>query len=268
MFELPSYTHIQLTLDNRKILTVKLNRPEVHNAFNEELISNLTECAGFIEKSSNIRGIVLTGAGKSFCAGADLNYMQKSKNFSYEENVLDATKMGTMFRVWNHLSKPVIGKINGTTLGGGTGLLAACDITITVVTAKFGFTEVKLGIMPAVISQFVISKIGFSAAREFFLTGTRFSAETALKIGLVNYVVADEKELETKVAEIILELLSSGPKAITASKELIRKNQEMNHSDLMHYSIEKIANLRVSEEAQEGISAFLEKRPPTWKIEK
>lgn len=267
MTELPSYPHLQLTLDNKKILTVKLDRPNVHNAFNEELIHSLSECANFIENSDTIRCVILTGAGKSFCAGADLSYMQKSKNFSYAENLEDANNMGEMFRLWNNLSEPVIGRINGTTMGGGIGLLAACDIAITMSIAKFAFSEVKLGIIPSIISQFVINKIGFSAAREFFLTGARFSAETALKIGLVNYVVTDEKELDTKVAEITLELLSSGPKAIKASKELLRKNLELNSTDIMKYSIEKIASLRISEEAQEGISAFLDKRSPKWKIE-
>jgi methylglutaconyl-CoA hydratase len=258
----PSYEHITTSIDEKKVVMVKINRPEVHNAFNEKLIKEMTECGKLIE-SSDIRVVILTGEGRSFCAGADLNYMRKSKDYNLDENVQDASAMAEMFHIWNNLSKPIIGRINGTTIGGGIGLVAACDIAIATSNAKFGFSEVKLGIIPAVISPFVIRKIGIAAARELFLTGARFNADTAQKINLINYVIPTE-DLDTKVSEISRELLSSGPLAIKESKELIKKNYVLNNEELMKYTIEVIARLRQSDEGQEGIDAFFSKRSAKW----
>ncbi|MHA1990747.1 MAG: enoyl-CoA hydratase-related protein [Candidatus Hodarchaeales archaeon] len=258
----PSYDHIATSIDEKKVAIVKINRPEVHNAFNEKLIKEMTECGKLIE-NSDIRVVILTGEGRSFCAGADLNYMRKSKDFTFDENVQDASAMAEMFHVWNNLSKPIIGRINGTAIGGGIGLVAACDIAIASSNAKFGFSEVKLGIIPAVISPFVIRKIGVTAARELFLTGAQFNADTAQKIYLINYTVPDE-DLDTKVNEISRELLSSGPLAIKESKELIKKNYILNNEELVKYTVAIIAELRQSDEGQEGIDAFFSKRSAKW----
>lgn len=265
MIAFPSFQHLVMNIDKRNIAYVKINRPEVHNSFNEKLIEELTECAELIEQS-NIRVVILTGEGRSFCAGADLNYMRKSMDFNSEENENDAATMSKMFELWNTLSKPIIGRINGAAIGGGTGLVAACDIAVASENAKFGFSEVKLGLIPAVIGQFVITKIGVSAAREYFLSGEKFNAKIAEKINLVNYVVPEDK-LDQKVEELIKELLSSGPSAIKASKELIRNFSQLNSDGMKKYAVEIIAKLRQSSEGQEGMEAFFSKRPTKWRKE-
>ena len=266
MEPLPSYKTLELRLDNRNVLYVSLNRPDVHNAFNEEMIQDLTKCATFINNNKEeIRIVVLTGKGRSFCAGADLNYMKKSKNFSFEDNIEDARRMSTMFKSWNRLLVPIVGAINGAAIGGGTGLVAACDIAIANVRAKFAFSEVNIGVIPAVISQYVVNKIGYKNAREFFLTGTRFDSKTALRIGLVNYVVEEER-LDEQVEDIVNQILSSGPKAVRKCKELIFNNLTMTSNEIEEYSIKIIAELRTGDEGQEGITAFFEKRKPNWDL--
>ncbi|MFW9928834.1 MAG: enoyl-CoA hydratase-related protein [Candidatus Thorarchaeota archaeon] len=262
MLALPTFSTLDLNLNAKNALYVKINRPDVHNAMNEQVIDDLIHCATFIENSS-VRVVILSGKGKSFCAGADLNYMKRSKDFTFQQNLNDAKQMSLMFELWNTLSKPVIGKITGFTIGGGTGLVAACDIAIAEENAKFGFSEVKLGIVPAIISPYILRKIGFTYTREFFLTGQRFSAEKAKQISLINYVVNSE-ELDGKVEEIISELLTSGPEAIRAGKELINKNLLLEKTELQNYCVDLIAKLRKSPEGQEGISAFLEKRKTNW----
>ncbi|OLS23549.1 MAG: 3-hydroxypropionyl-coenzyme A dehydratase [Candidatus Heimdallarchaeota archaeon LC_3] len=262
MTEFPKFSTLKVIIDTRNVIYVSLNRPEVHNAFNEKLIEELIIC-GKIIGDSDLRVIVLTGEGRSFCAGADLNYMKKSSEFTIEENIDDAKIMSEMFEIWNNLSKPIVGKINGTAIGGGIGLVSACDIAISPDNAKFGFSEVKLGIIPAIISQFVIPKIGISAAREYFLTGSRFTAETAKSINLINYVVPKD-DLDQKVENIVEELLTSGPNAIKAGKLLIKNSANSNYEEFADYTIKIIAELRKSEEGQEGIEAFFSKRQANW----
>src|SRR3954465_4722974 len=201
------------------VVRVTLNRPEVRNAFNEQLIAELTAWAGSVT-TSTARVAVLAGAGKMFCAGADLAWMSKMVQYTHEENVRDARAMANMFEALDRLPIPLIGRVHGAALGGGVGLAAVCDIVVAAEDAAFGFTEVKLGILPAVISPYAIAKIGPSAARELFLTGARFSAARAREIGLV-HAIGQETELDRIVAKYVNDLLTSAPQAIAAAKVLI-----------------------------------------------
>jgi methylglutaconyl-CoA hydratase len=248
------------------IVRVTLNRPDVRNAFNEELIAELTawaESIGAQPVEQRPRVAVLAGAGKVFCAGADLTWMSKMVGYTHEENVRDARAMARMFEALDRLPIPLIGRVHGAALGGGVGLAAVCDIVVAADDVAFAFTEVKLGILPAVISPYAIAKIGLSAARELFLTGARFSAERAKDIGLV-HAVADAGELDRIVAKYVNDLLTSAPEAVAAAKRLIAEVAERARPGAVEYSIEAIAERRVSPEGQEGMGAFLAKRPPSW----
>lgn len=259
-----SYNFLETSFLEPDILTVKLNRPELHNAFNEELISELSDLGRTLSSNTSIRILILTGNGKSFCAGADLNWMKKTKQFTYDENIKDAKELGTMFHILDELPQAVIGRINGSAIGGGTGLVSICDITVALEDAKFGFSEVNLGLIPAVISPFVINKIDFRNAREYFLTGERFTATTALNLGLVNYTAKTEQELDEKVNHLVNEIYRSGPNAVKEAKRLIRHIQGLNMNQLLDLTAQKIASIRITPEAQEGIASFLEKRKPIW----
>ena len=245
------------------VATVTLNRPDVRNAFNESLIRDLTAWAESVRPGGPLRVAVLAGAGKVFCAGADLAWMAKTVTYSHEENLRDARGLARMFEALNRLPIPLIGRIHGAALGGGIGLAAVCDIVVAAEDAMFGFTEVKLGIIPAVISPFAIAKIGESAARELFLTGARFSAARAREIGLVHTVV-DEADLDRAVAKHVNDLRSSGPRAVSAAKALIASVVSSDADAAAEHAIEAIARQRVSAEGQEGMRAFLEKRTPAW----
>ncbi|MFQ5978807.1 MAG: enoyl-CoA hydratase/isomerase family protein [Candidatus Heimdallarchaeota archaeon] len=260
-----SYNHLEIIREIKPLphLCVFLNRPEVHNAFNEELISELTACFTDANKANDIRAVILGGHGRSFCAGADLSWMRKSADFTYEENLEDAEALANLFATIDQSRKPVIGRINGAAIGGGSGLVAACDIAVAVERAKFGFSEINLGIIPAVISPYVLAKIGVANARELFLTGERFPAARAREIGLVQYVVAEE-ELDKRISELLSALHSSGPQAIAACKELIKTVAPAPKNQVQSYTVQLIAKLRTSEEGKEGIMSFLEKRKPEW----
>jgi methylglutaconyl-CoA hydratase len=243
---------------------VTLNRPEVRNAFNEELIAELTAWAESITGSGQAaRVAVLSGAGKMFCAGADLTWMSKMVAYTRDDNVRDARAMARMFAALDRLPIPLIGRIHGAALGGGAGLAAICDIVVSAEDTSFAFTEVKLGILPAVISPFVLAKIGRSAARELFLTGARFSAARAREIGLVHAVGA-ESELDRLVAKYVNDLLTSAPGAVAAAKALIAEVATRPPAVAAEYTIDAIAERRVSPEGQEGMKAFLARRPPSW----
>jgi methylglutaconyl-CoA hydratase len=232
------------------------------------MIAELTTEFAHQSTNPNVRAIILTGDGRSFSAGADIAYMQKSKNFTIEENHADAVKLENLFNTIYRTPKPVIGKINGAAFGGGIGLVALCDIAIAVERAIFAFSEVNLGIIPAVISPYVIPKIGFSAATRYFLTGERFNAETAYKIGLIHEVATNLDDLNEKIENLIPHLLSSGPVAMAQIKDLLEKNRNLSFESVRDYLIEKIAQIRTSPEGREGLNAFLEKRSPNWKVEK
>jgi methylglutaconyl-CoA hydratase len=243
-----------------------LNRPEVRNAFNEHVIAELTAWATSARERAarhELRVVVLSGAGKTFCAGADVTWMSKTISYSEEENLRDAAAMSDMFAALDELPAPLVGRIHGAALGGGAGLAAVCDIVVADEQALFGFTEVRLGILPAVISPFALAKIGRSAARELFLTGARFSATRAKEIGLVHAVVPAH-ELDNTVAAYVQELLAGGPDAIASAKALIPAVWGQTSAAATPITTSAIAARRVSAEGQEGLRAFLEKRKPSW----
>ena len=246
-----------------KIARIYLNRPEVHNAFNEVMIAELTEVFKKISEDGGVRVVVLTGNGKSFSAGADLNWMKKMINFSYEQNLDDSLKLAELFYLMYSLPKPVIARVNGAAIGGGTGLVAVCDIAIAAENVKFSLSEVKLGLVPACISPYVIRKVGEGRCREFFLTGERLVAKRALELGLVNQVVPLE-ELDQAVQGKTNQLISSGPKAIAMCKELLKNVPGMSFEKAKTYTADMIASMRIGDEGQEGMNAFLEKRRPNW----
>lgn len=242
---------------------VTLNRPDIHNAFNDVMIHELTKVFGDMDKLADIRVVVLTGKGKSFCAGADLNWMRRVKDYSYEQNLRESLELSDMLFCMYSCSKPTIARVNGAAIGGGTGLVAVCDIAIAASTAKFSFSEVKIGLIPACISPYVVKKCGEGRCREFFLTGERMTAERALGAGLVNKVV-DMEELDNAVDHYTTQLVSSGPEAIARCKELLRNVPHMSYDEVKRYTAEVIAQIRGSEEGQEGMNAFLQKRRPQW----
>ncbi len=254
-----------LKVDTGKhIARVTLDRPDVHNAFNDELIKLVTEAFADLGARDDVRAIVLAGNGKSFCAGADLNWMKRMVQYSREENVEDARALGRMFLAIAKCPKPVIARVHGAALGGGAGLAAACDIAIALESAQFGFTEVKLGILPAVISPFVIARIGAAKAREFFITGERFLAAVALNIGLVQHVVAHEFALDALIDSKISQILTSAPGAVAAAKELIFGVAARTLETSLDFTAETIARVRAGEEGQLGMKAFLERPKPPW----
>jgi methylglutaconyl-CoA hydratase len=242
------------------VARVTLARPEVRNAFNAEVIEQLHDVFTRIAAADDVRAVVLAGEGKVFCGGADINWMRASLDLTFEANVADAERMSDMFRAIDNSPKPVIGKIHGAALGGGAGLAAVCDIVIATDDTIFGFTEVKLGIVPAVISPFVLAKIGPSQARALFLTGERFDATHAQTIGLVHEVVT-AVEFDDAVDLHLAELRSAGPSAIAAAKLLVRRVLDGSYDESRSITTEAIARQRVSPEGQEGLRAFLERRP-------
>ena len=240
-----------------------LNRPGVRNAFNEDVIAEVTSWARTAAADTSLRVVVLSGAGSVFSAGADAQWMAKMAGYSYEENLADARRMADMFLALNALPQGVVGRIHGAALGGGAGLTAVCDIAVAEAATLFGFTETKLGILPAVISPYVLPKIGPSAARELFLTGMRFGAARAKEIGLVHAVVAAEA-LDATVQDYVDELLTASPQAVSAAKRLIPQVAGSSPEAAIDLTARAIATQRVSEEGQEGLRAFLEKRKPHW----
>ena len=260
-----NFETLEQDIDSRGIATVTLNRPDVHNAFNENMIAELTTAIGQLGDDKNVRAIVLKGSGKIFSAGGDLNWMKAAADYTEAENWDDAVKLSDMFNTLNTVAKPTIALIQGAAMGGATGLISCCDIAIATVDAKFAFSEVKLGLVPATISPFVIAAIGARAARRYFLTGERFDGTTALLIGLIHQLVADNEQLDTAAEKIISQILSGGVEAVPASKKLIADvaGKEIN-TELRHFTAEVIAMRRASVEGVEGLSAFLEKRKASW----
>ena len=252
-----------LTERNGPVFHVRLNRPDVRNAFDEEVIASLTAAAREVVSNREIRAMVLSGTGKAFCAGADLAWMTKAIAYTREENRRDAEDLARMLETLDTLPVPLIGRVHGAALGGGAGLVAVCDIAIAADDATFGFTEAKLGIIPAVISPYVVQKIGPSAARELFLTASRFNAKRARRIGLIHKIVP-ESDLDSAVDECVQEVLSSAPGAIAAAKALIKDVANRPSADVIGLTTTRIAEQRVSAEGQEGMRAFLQKRKPNW----
>lgn len=257
-----TYRHLIAQRDG-SVERLTLNRPDVRNAFNEEMIAEISDWAATTARDPGVRVVVLAGAGASFCAGADLAWMAKTVDYTEAENVDDAMRASQMFGSLDELPMPVVGRIHGAALGGGAGLAAVCDVVIAEADAMFGFTEVKLGIIPAVISPFVLAKVGRSAARELFLTGRRFSARHALDIGLVHDVVPRE-DLDTAVDRLVREILSAGPEAVSAAKQLIADVWNESAGSARERTARALARRRISAEGQEGLRAFLQKRKPGW----
>jgi methylglutaconyl-CoA hydratase len=249
------------------VVRVVLNRPDVHNAFNGDMVRELLEVFSDLhrasQKSTDVRVVVFTGEGKSFCAGADLNWMKRVKDYTFEENLKESLDISELFYSIYALSLPTVARVNGAAVGGGMGFVASCDIAVASSEARFSLSEVKLGLVPACISPYVIRKAGEGACREFMLTGERLTAEKAMRLGLVNEVVAPS-ELDGSVSGLVDRLISSGPKAIGICKELLRTVPGMSFDEVKKTTAEAIAHLRVSEEGQEGMKAFLEKRRPRW----
>src|SRR5262250_2606275 len=252
---------------NKHVASVVLDRPDIHNAFNDELAQRITEAFTDLGQRDEVRVIVLRANGKSFCAGADLNWMKRMVQYSYEENLRDARAVGRMFLAIAKCPKPVIARVHGAALGGGAGLVAACDIGIAIESVQFGFTEVKLGIIPAIISPFVIAKIGPGRAREFFITGERFLAPIAMNIGLIQHVVVHEAALDALIESKVSQIVTSAPGAIAAAKELIFGIASRSIDESLERSVAAIARARTGQEGQAGMKAFLERQKPPW-IEK
>lgn len=244
--------------------TVLLNRPDVHNAFDPEMVEALTATLKQLEAQPKVRAVVLMGAGKNFCAGADIEHMKQSARFSREQNFKAAQQAAHMFHTLYRLAKPTIACVRGAVRGGGCGLVAACDIAIAARLATFRLSEAKLGIIPAMISPYVIGAIGERYARRYMLSGEEFDAAEAWRIGLV-HDIAEEEALNGAVGRMLAHLYSSGPNAITAIKALIPVSAHAPiGDDIVRETARRIAEIRATPEAQEGLSAFLEKRKPSW----
>src|SRR5438034_5278515 len=257
---MPTYAHILVERSLQdKIATITMRRPEVHNAFNKQLIQDLMTAFTDLVTDTQLHTVVLTGEGPSFSAGADLNMMRESAVFTHEQNLNDALHLAELFDTINNFPCPVVARVNGTAMGGGLGLLAVCDIVIAVEGARLAFSEVKLGIAPAVISPYVVRKIGETHARVLFVTGERFTSMYAHQIGLV-HIVTKPEDLDAAVSKTVSELLSGGPQAIRACKALALNVGQMDRDSARTYTAETIAELRVSAEAQERLRAFLERR--------
>jgi methylglutaconyl-CoA hydratase len=257
-----AYETVSVEIRDR-IAWVALNRPDVRNAFNEVMIQDLIRVLSDVEGDDGVRVMVLTGKGKAFCAGADLNWMKKMKNFTTEENYADALELAElMYKLYN-LKKPTIAMVNGASIGGSNGLVAACDMAVASHRAEFSLSEVKIGLVPACIGPYLLKKVGEGACRELFLSGERISADQARRLGLVNDVVT-HVNLTRRVEERVWNLITSGPHALAVSKELISRICFMSLSEAKEYTARVIAELRSGDEAQEGMTAFLERRKPGW----
>lgn len=246
------------------VATLWMNRPDVHNAFNEQLIAELTAACRELDADDTVRVVVLAGRGKSFSAGADLNWMKRAGNASVEENIEDARKLAGMLRTLAEMTKPTIARVHGAALGGGMGLASACDICIAGEGAVFATSEVRFGIIPSAISPYVIRAIGARQAHRYFQTAERISASRAAELGLAHEAtVADG--LDARVQDIVTALLQGGPKSQAAAKDLIRAVADRPvGDDLVEDTARRIASLRATPEAKEGLAAFLDKRPAAW----
>ncbi len=245
------------------VARVWLNRPDARNAFDGLMVTELRQVLFDLRNVDSVRVIVLGGRGASFCSGADLVWMKAMAAFTRDENLAEAQALADLFFTVDESPKPVVARVHGAALGGGAGLVAACDLPVAALGTQFGFTEVRLGLLPAVISPYVLRKIGVSAARELFLTGERFEAVRAAEIGLVRQAVPED-DLDAAVEERVAALLAAGPRAAAEAKALIREVSYRRVEEVQRYTVERIADLRTSPEGQEGMRAFLEKRKPAW----
>jgi len=259
----PAYKTLAVELRDTVAL-VALARPDVHNAFDETSIAELTDVLRAIDAADDVRAVILLGHGRSFCAGADLNWMRRMAGYSNAQNLADAKALATMLATLDNLSKPTIARVHGPAYGGGVGLVACCDIAIAVPDATFAFSEAKLGLVPATIAPYVVAAIGARHARRFFLTAERFTAAEAFRTGLV-HDLAPLEEMDARINELLGTLLTAGPHAQREAKALVRAVAGRPVDDgVIDDTAQRIARVRASAEAKEGIAAFLDKRPPSW----
>lgn len=256
------FTTIEVEKKNR-VAWLWLNRPDLRNAFDEVMIGELEKAIRDAGEDTEVRVVVISGRGSAFCAGADLNWMRKMKEFTYEENLKDALALADLLYLLYTLPKPTIAAVNGASIGGSNGLIAACDIAIASHRAEFALSEVRIGLVPACVGPYLLRKIGEGNCRRLFLTGERISADQACRIGLVNQVVTHES-LMRRVEEQISILMSAGPQALAMCKHLIASLVTMPLEQAKDFTSKMIAELRCKDEAQEGMRAFLEKRSPRW----
>ena len=249
---------------NDRIARIKLTRPEVRNAFNDEVIQQLKTAFESVGANSDVRAVVLAAEGPAFCAGADLNWMRRMADYTREENIADAGQLAAMLKAIYECPKPTIAAVQGDVFAGGMGLVAACDMAVSVRTATYCLSEVKLGLIPATISPYVIRAMGARAAHRYFLTAERFSADEAHRIGFVHELV-DADALEAKVNELAQAMVSASPAAVRACKKLVQDvAQREIDAALIASTVEGIADIRASEEGREGVASFLQKRKPSW----
>jgi methylglutaconyl-CoA hydratase len=255
--------HLTLQFE-RGVATVTLNRPEVRNAFNDEVIAELTTAFAELARRAEVRCVVLAGNGPAFCAGADLNWMKRMAGYTRDENLADAAALARMLEVIYHCPKPTVARVQGDVYAGGMGLVAACDMAVSVDGAQYCLSEVKLGLIPATISPYVIRAMGARAAHRYFLTAERFGAAEALRLGFVHEVVAADG-LDAAVGTLTQALVAAGPEAMKACKKLLHDvaGQEIT-AGLVQRTVEAIADIRASDEGKEGIQSFLGKRKPQW----
>jgi len=260
-----SATTLQLHCDARGVARITLNRPDRHNAFDETMIREVIAAFRDVGRDPAVRAVVLAAAGGSFCAGADLQWMQRAADYDEEQNRQDAGELALMVNAVYACPKPVIARVQGNAFGGGVGMVAAADVAIGVAHATFALSEVRLGIIPAVISPYVIEAIGARHARRYFLTAERLPAPEAARIGLLHQVVEDEAALDAAIERTLSALLANGPKAMEAAKVLVQAvAQKPLDDELIEDTVERIAQIRLTDEAREGIGAFLGKRAPRW----
>ena len=251
-------------IDDLGVARVRLNNPDKHNAFDDQIIDELTEAFVAIADNSKVRVMVLGSEGKSFSAGADLEWMKRMASYSYDENLRDASALALMLKTLNEIPQPTIARVQGAAFGGAVGLVSCCDMAVAASAASFSLSEVKIGLVPATISPYVIAAIGQRAARRYFVTAERFDAHRALQLGLVNEVV-DAEQLDQEIDRLINTLLANGPEAVTGAKQLVFDVAgKPIDQQLIDATCETIAAIRVSEQGQEGLQAFLERRKPQW----
>lgn len=255
---------VLLDVDERGVATLTINRPDIHNAFDDALINRLLQALESVEMDPRVRVVILRAEGKSFSAGADLNWMRRMADYSEEENLADARILAKLMQTLNGLGKPTIARVQGAAFGGGVGLVACCDMAVASERARFSLSEVRLGLIPAVISPYVIAAMGERAARRYFLTAERFDADQAYRLGLLHAVVP-EAELDNRIGALLEELLKGGPQALAAAKSLIFTVSRQPTSEVViEETAQRITATRASDEGKEGLNAFLNKRSPAW----
>ena len=252
---------IRSETDARHVVRITLDRPDQRNAFDAELVAQLTAAIGQVDPAA--RAVILQSEGEAFCAGADIDWMRGMADYTLDENLADSRGLARMFRALYDLPMPLVARVQGAAIGGGAGLVAVADIAVASTTATFGFTETRLGILPAVVSPYVVRKIGPAHATALFVTGLRFDALRALEMGLVE-AVEEPADLDARVDSLIAAILAGGRQAVNAAKRLVRDVEGRGLDDVTELTVERIARARVSGEGQEGMRAFLEKRKPYW----